>query len=412
MNVADALQLLELTTPINKTGLKKAYRDALMVWHPDRFTGNNDLQAKAEAKTYLINEAYALLSRVPEADYPFSSTKKKTTRIPVTEPNHPKAHPSKAAEPPPTSRRPPPAAYQPQQRKSKSAPTKKQTAPSANRIYTNAAWVVTIGAILFLYWFFNQTSSHITPKQSTSYKTSTAHEKQLRDNEAIQKNLSAISKKEQEDRDRVRKITEANQELQEMVRKTGADLAALSTPISSLYPLRRVTPVADKTANSKNNIQGGLEQPEKNELLKHLPTDFRLNSGSVVVDKFQSTNAKGKLTLDNGLTEDAHAKLVWNGVLVASFYVRGGEQFTFDHIPDGSYQLLYCTGFDWNPERRDFARGKSASRYDQPLDFATRRRSEGNQIVISTDVLTLTLHKIINGNAKASSISLDEFDRY
>ena len=33
--------------------LKKAYRHALMVWHPGRFTGDEELRAKAHARTYL-----------------------------------------------------------------------------------------------------------------------------------------------------------------------------------------------------------------------------------------------------------------------------------------------------------------------------------------------------------------------
>lgn len=71
MNITDSLQLLELAVPITRTSLKKAYRDALMVWHPDRFAGNTDLQKKAATKTCLINEAYSLLSKIPESGYPY-----------------------------------------------------------------------------------------------------------------------------------------------------------------------------------------------------------------------------------------------------------------------------------------------------------------------------------------------------
>jgi hypothetical protein len=150
----------------------------------------------------------------------------------------------------------------------------------------------------------------------------------------------------------------------------------------------------------------------QSEMLQHLPTDYRLSSGSILQDHFKDKSAKGKLNLDNGLVEDAHVKLIWNQTLVASFYVRGGAQFSFDHIPDGTYQLMYCTGFGWNSSRRDFTRGKNAAQYDQPLVFTTRQRTESGQNIITTDVLTLTLHKVINGNAKASDISLHEFDRY
>lgn len=110
----------------------------------------------------------------------------------------------------------------------------------------------------------------------------------------------------------------------------------------------------------------------ENALMSHLPTDNRLNSGSVLSDSFLTNGAKGKLTLDNGLSQDAFVKMINDNNLVASFYVRSGEKFTFDHISDGSYRLLYCTGYGWDADKRDFARGRVARRYDAPLNLALR----------------------------------------
>ena len=62
MTPKEALQLLELKPPVTKSDLKKAYREALMVWHPDRFQGNDDLRSKAQARAYLINEAFTMLA--------------------------------------------------------------------------------------------------------------------------------------------------------------------------------------------------------------------------------------------------------------------------------------------------------------------------------------------------------------
>ncbi len=62
MTPEEALRMLELNPPFTKLDLKKAYREAQMVWHPDRFQGNDALQSKAQKKAYLINEAFALLS--------------------------------------------------------------------------------------------------------------------------------------------------------------------------------------------------------------------------------------------------------------------------------------------------------------------------------------------------------------
>jgi hypothetical protein len=98
--------------------------------------------------------------------------------------------------------------------------------------------------------------------------------------------------------------------------------------------------------------------------------------------------------------------------LVASFYVRSGDKFTFDHIPDGNYQILYCSGYGWESARRDFSRGRRAVCFDSLLDYKTQFKTEGTSTTSYTDVITLTLGKTTNGNASSTDIPLEEFDRY
>jgi hypothetical protein len=110
MTLKEAAQILELTPPFTKTNLKKAFRDALMVWHPDRFPEKTELRAKAESRTYQINEAYATLSRLSESDYPFrspaSSADSKTS-----------ATPPPSSSPPKTPSQTPPPDQQPKENK-------------------------------------------------------------------------------------------------------------------------------------------------------------------------------------------------------------------------------------------------------------------------------------------------------
>lgn len=47
--------------------IKKTYHDLVKVWHPDRFSHDPALAAKAQEKLKEINEAYALLMRSPSA---------------------------------------------------------------------------------------------------------------------------------------------------------------------------------------------------------------------------------------------------------------------------------------------------------------------------------------------------------
>jgi TPR repeat protein len=165
---------------------------------------------------------------------------------------------------------------------------------------------------------------------------------------------------------------------------------------------------------SSANSEAALTVPDTppKPILRHLSSDNRLSSGSILKDYLASQDGKGKLMLENGLSEDAYVKVLRSDKLVVSFYVRAGEKFTFDRIPDGTYQVLYCIGYGWDLARLDFERGRHARSYDSPLTFATRRQTEGDQIVVTTDVLTLTLHQVIGGNAKTSDISLDEFKTY
>jgi DnaJ domain len=51
-------QLLELDRTASLDEMKQAYRDLVMVWHPDRFGQNIRLRQKAENKLKQFNEAY------------------------------------------------------------------------------------------------------------------------------------------------------------------------------------------------------------------------------------------------------------------------------------------------------------------------------------------------------------------
>jgi hypothetical protein len=57
----DALKILELAANHTLAQLKTSYREALLVWHPDRFAAGTTLLQKATLKTQQINEAYRLL---------------------------------------------------------------------------------------------------------------------------------------------------------------------------------------------------------------------------------------------------------------------------------------------------------------------------------------------------------------
>jgi len=63
MTEREALRLLHLDKDCSKEQLRRAYRDLVKVWHPDRFQSDAQLRIKAEQTLQSINDAYALLQR-------------------------------------------------------------------------------------------------------------------------------------------------------------------------------------------------------------------------------------------------------------------------------------------------------------------------------------------------------------
>jgi TPR repeat protein len=622
MNATQALQILDLSAPITRASLKTAYREALMVWHPDRFEGNKDLRAKAESKTSQINEAYAVLKAVPESDYPFQT--KDRSHESRSRP------PPKAAAPPPPTREPSPppqaAAPPPPPPPPQATTPGPDTRPKVRRtpgLLMVAAWSVAAAVWVSLIAVVVKDQSPrkdvlpaAIPTANTPSTFTTAPFSELAANASIVEIRSRAEQGEKEAQFRLgvcyengEGVLQSNAEAAKWYRKAAEQgYAASECELGACYQLGFGVPKDEveavkwfrKAANqghavaqsclgicyergkgvpqddveavkwfrraaeqgeadaqnrlggcysdgvgvSRDEVEGvkwyrkaadqgdavaqynlgtcyldgkgvpqddvegvkwlrkaaeqgdamaqcdlGLcyldgkgvpqndveavkwyilaaaqqnkdadqsltgivkemtgeqiaeaqrradefmrqhvnvpkptENPSANnsttpsikteETLRHLPSDGRLESGSVLADRLQTFGGKGTLTLHNGLAEDAFVKMISNEKLVASFYVRGGEMFTFDHVPDGLYKLIYCTGFGWDANRRDFARGRHAVRYDEALNYATTRRNEGTTIITSTGVFTLTLHKVANGNTKTTGIPLAEFDKY
>lgn len=91
----------------------------------------------------------------------------------------------------------------------------------------------------------------------------------------------------------------------------------------------------------------------------------RMVENAVLVDRVSSNATAGssKLTVENQLREDACVKVLRDGSLAASFYVRGGTKLTLNTIPPGKYVVMYCTGQEWDAEQQEFLSEPRAVRY-------------------------------------------------
>jgi curved DNA-binding protein CbpA len=60
-DVSELYRILGVQPGVSTKEIKRAYRDLAKVWHPDRFTHDPHLQARAQEQLKLINEAYQKL---------------------------------------------------------------------------------------------------------------------------------------------------------------------------------------------------------------------------------------------------------------------------------------------------------------------------------------------------------------
>ncbi len=63
MRLDDAYRLLDTTAAASDEEVKRAYRDLLKVWHPDRFGNDETLRRKAEEKLKMINAAFETIEK-------------------------------------------------------------------------------------------------------------------------------------------------------------------------------------------------------------------------------------------------------------------------------------------------------------------------------------------------------------
>ena len=130
----------------------------------------------------------------------------------------------------------------------------------------------------------------------------------------------------------------------------------------------------------------------------------------ILFDAFPSSNSRSELTVSNGTSRHAIAKLVDlpSARKILSFAVCAGRTATVQAIPDGSYSLIFAFGDRLSRNTDRFESPQGFSKFRKLMAFTTRKTSEA----MYWDQLSITLHPVFGGNARTQSISRKEFERY
>jgi len=62
-----------------------------------------------------------------------------------------------------------------------------------------------------------------------------------------------------------------------------------------------------------------------------------------------------------------------------SVYIRGGESFNISNIKDGSYDLYFKLGNQWNQDNSKFSENEARYKLGEPLQFTTKETWDGTQ---------------------------------
>jgi hypothetical protein len=119
-----------------------------------------------------------------------------------------------------------------------------------------------------------------------------------------------------------------------------------------------------------------------------------------------NTGGRIELTIENGGSDDAVVTLSKGRKPVISVYVRKDKTYTVKSVPDGSYTVFFTGGSGWDGTARAFGRDCAFSRFEDPLEFRTRRDDAGG---IYWQNFKITLHPVVGGTASTEDVDPNDF---
>lgn len=155
------------------------------------------------------------------------------------------------------------------------------------------------------------------------------------------------------------------------------------------------TPTHETTADSRT--------PE----LDPRPTDYNFLPTGTRIGEDVGNDGHGKLTVENGTSEDAVVQLSELGTeqAVRCFFVQAHSSAHVAKIPQGTYRLTFTTGLNWVESDSVFSWHPSYSEFERIFQYSEQHIPKGVQY----DDLSVTLHPVLFGNVRTKAITREEF---
>jgi len=112
------------------------------------------------------------------------------------------------------------------------------------------------------------------------------------------------------------------------------------------------------------------------------------------------SGGQGRLTIENGLSQDGVVALVLGRSRAISVYVRDKAKTTVDNVKDGTYTIYFTTGSGFSVCQGRFTRDAAYFRFDNRVHFVAPPYYT---------IATLTLQAVNGGNAPTTQINPSDF---
>lgn len=139
-------------------------------------------------------------------------------------------------------------------------------------------------------------------------------------------------------------------------------------------------------------------------------SDYSEENGLILKRIASNFKGFGSLEIKNGTDQDSIAKLVRLGQQQSSIsiYIKAGNVATIKNISNGTYELLFSSGNDFDILNNTFKKCQSYEKFEDSFVFSTTNYDDG----IEYNSYRVTLYPVVGGSAETFKMNGDSFNSY